>query len=532
MIKHSLAVVLGLLFVGLFSAHAQQTELLLIESQTGAVDFLSPLGCIGQRCERVAAQIYPSLLNIDPQTEWVAPADVRGGVVASWEQTPDGITYTLADQYWSNGNPISAYDVLYSYIVLRRGYWRQFPPPHLRAVALEDERTIHFEFDTPSCRAITAANMPVVPAPANFADTLAQAGISRIEAPATNQVLPWFPHDAGSRYLAPEVTGGGFYVSERRFADAIQLRAVDGALDWRFTPLRSGMSAEDVYLRGETNLIVNPRYNRRADLRADETSIIHSFEGNRAFFIALNPIRLEDERAEPHPLLTDRAVRDALQRALDVPAIIDAALEGDGVPLGSALSPAALGYDAALVAAPYDVIGARQILHDSGWRDTDRNGIRECVRCTTAEIGTPLYMTLATLDNSDALSVETETTLNIIQRQFSEIGVSVQLTFVTPENLLRGEFDMLLITHSTSTEAVRVLQALATLGEDQAVLRSLSAADTAPNCDPATRSAAYQDAMRTLYNEQTHLWLFSPNRMLVTRVAVPPSNRTWEFFVP
>lgn len=80
-----------------------------------------------------------------------------------------------------------------------------------------------------------------------------------------------------------------------------------------------------------------------------------------------------------HPLFQQKRVRQALTMAIDREGIIRQILSGQGVVTTGPFHIASPSYDKTIQAYPYDPIHAAQILEELGWKDTDRDGIRENV---------------------------------------------------------------------------------------------------------------------------------------------------------
>ena len=74
----------------------------------------------------------------------------------------------------------------------------------------------------------------------------------------------------------------------------------------------------------------------------------------------------------------DLAVRQALLLAIDRRAIIDAVFTGYSPPAFGPLTRATWGYDPSVESLySYDAARAAELLKETGWRDTDGDGIRD-----------------------------------------------------------------------------------------------------------------------------------------------------------
>jgi peptide/nickel transport system substrate-binding protein len=164
---------------------------------------------------------------------------------------------------------------------------------------------------------------------------------------------------------------------------------------------------------------------------------IYRFPSRRVTFLAFN---LED------PILSDRRVRRALQRALDPEAIVDAVWRGYARAVASPMHPLLWACDTTLVPPTQDLEAARTMLEEAGWRDLDGDGVRE-------RGGRRLVLEILTnAGNPQRLDVAT-----LAQAFFAEIGVEARVrplewgTFV--DRLLEGRFQACVMGWKVGTRA-------------------------------------------------------------------------------
>ena len=77
-------------------------------------DSLDPAIIVSQPDMRIVRGMFEGLLRLDPKTARPIP-----GLAKSWDISPDGKTYTFhlrTNLVWSTGEPITADDVVYSWI--------------------------------------------------------------------------------------------------------------------------------------------------------------------------------------------------------------------------------------------------------------------------------------------------------------------------------------------------------------------------------------------------------------------------------
>ncbi len=157
--------------------------------------------------------------------------------------------------------------------------------------------------------------------------------------------------------------------------------------------------------------------------------------------------------------LNEAGVRSALALAIDREALVSKALMSQGEALHLPIPPGIINYDGDFTPPPPQIKSAQQNLSESGWKDTNEDGIRE-------KNGKKLYIKLTTTDWPEYIA-----TAELIKEQWSEIGVEVELehlgagiiqqTAVQPRNyeaLLFGEIlpadpDPYPFWHSTQTRS-------------------------------------------------------------------------------
>lgn len=121
-----------------------------------------------------------------------------------------------------------------------------------------------------------------------------------------------------------------------------------------------------------------------------------------------------------HSAIADPAVREAIDYAIDKQYVVDVHLLGHGIicPSNWACGPNYIGeISPDLVATPFDLVRAGQILDDAGYLDTDGDGIRE-----TTE-GEPLVFRMLTHSETPAQLAIAET----LDGWLGEIGMDLEL---------------------------------------------------------------------------------------------------------
>jgi peptide/nickel transport system substrate-binding protein len=130
-----------------------------------------------------------------------------------------------------------------------------------------------------------------------------------------------------------------------------------------------------------------------------------------------------DSIATPHPAFSDVRVRRAIRMAVDVDTIAKEIFQGYSQPVWTEFYRPP--YECAIPRPAYDPDGAKALLEEAGWKDTNGDGIRECRGCTTATEGDPLKIEFYTYSE---YGEPLELTQQYISENMKNIGIDAQLT--------------------------------------------------------------------------------------------------------
>jgi peptide/nickel transport system substrate-binding protein len=313
------------------------------------------------------------------------------------------------------------------------------------------------------------------------------------------------------------------------------------------------------FLAGETNVIDGPAISRRADIRAAAdagTAQVYPFPGNAWDYLALNladpsnPQNGLDADGNPidqgnHPIFGDVRVRQAIAKGIDVEAIIEAAVLGEGSRMTSFVIPASWAYASDLAPIAFNPEEAAAMLEEAGWVDADGNGVREASGAMYAEDGTPLQFTLYTNEGNgrrEAVGV-------VIQDQLSQIGIQVDFQTIDFNTLLdimdSQTFDSFILGWRNGwpddPDATQLFTAASDVVGSGSNMTSWNNADFAalnqqakslPGCDPAERAALYQEMQAIFQQDLPYVPLFVIDGMYAAGANVEgfgpyPSNLFW-----
>lgn len=193
---------------------------------------------------------------------------------------------------------------------------------------------------------------------------------------------------------------------------------------------------------------IDDQTTRSMALQTDEVQIAYNlktenladFEDSGEYNIQqLESLRSTYAFMNQNGVLGDKALRQAVIRGLDKETYCDTLLEG-GATAGKAPVPPTLdfGFDELKDENAYDPDGAKALLEEAGYKDTDGDG------CVETPSGEKLELNFVIYTSREELNVYAQAA----QASLKDIGINVKLNTVSYETLLdmrdSGEFDMLI----------------------------------------------------------------------------------------
>jgi len=314
---------------------------------------------------KIAAMIYDvfhdGLTEMDENFEYVPR------IAESWTVAADGlsITYRLRPWNWSDGAPLTARDVVFTFGLYkdpvvaspRRGFYEDV----LAAVAL-DEATVRYDLARPLPNVLERTWHHILPAHLlEGEDPAAIRSWSINHQPLSSGefVLEEWSHNRSLSVIRNERYPG---------TGALLDRVVFRVLPEEGTRLVALETGEVDLVEG-----IPPDAARR--LGADGEVVISTTGSRRYYYLQWNCLR---------PAFRDVHTRRALSLAVDRRRMIETLLPGFASPAIGPLTPVVWNYHPDLLPDPFDPDRARKILTEAGWADTDGDGIldRDGVPCT------------------------------------------------------------------------------------------------------------------------------------------------------
>ncbi len=367
----------------------------------------------------VLGQLYPTLAVEQPDYR-EHPPSFEPALAERWEVSSDELTLTFTlrpDARWSDGVPVTADDVVFSWEVQRApevAWTESWVKEHIVDVRAVDDHTVGFRFDRVYPYQLMDANEgPIVPAHL-------WRGIPFSDWEATD----WQAHAASA---------GPFVLARHRPHEEITLERNPtywregfpraDAVVWRVVPSQSSLVTQ--LLAGRLHFV--------PAVAADDTSRV---ERDPAVRLVVYPDRAYSYVGwnTRRQLFSSAEVRRALTLGIDRRAILEAVAGGDGtIAVGPVLS-GMWAFDDDLEPLPYDPTEATRLLAGQGWSDGDGDGILD-------RDGEPFSFEIVT-------NVETQTREDIcllISTQLKRIGIRATPRLLEAGSLVaalqEGDFD-------------------------------------------------------------------------------------------
>ncbi|MCA0452979.1 MAG: ABC transporter substrate-binding protein [Chloroflexi bacterium] len=539
-------------------APAPGTGGIIIEGNAGGDPAtLNPVLASDTSSARMIGFLFPNLLSIDPATA-LFRQDSPDALVTSWDITEEGKVYTFHmrdDWTWTDGEPITADDVLYHWDAIKSGVvdtQEVFYLDVIDSVEKVDDYTFKVTFKNIDCTALNTAGglvpMPAHALPTDFAEL-----------------------NTADYNLNPAVTSGVFSFGEFRAGEQVSLVAnqeYGGATDGQVIPegfiykvVPDQVVALEQFLAGETNVIDTPDVGRRDDILQAQTDgkvTAYQYPGNSWDYLMLNyadpnnPVSAKDEAGNAldqghHPLFADPKVRQAVSLGIDVDAIVKGAVFGYGTRMASTMNPASWAYDTELPFIIQDIEQAQALLDEAGFVDDDNDPStpRVAQGAMYAEDGTPLKFTLYTNEgNSRRGTVGT-----LVQDQLKQIGFEVDFQAIDFNTLLdimdNQTFDAVILgwrngypddpdqTQIFSTNSDVVPGGSNNMSySNPKVDELMEQARVLPGCDPEARAEIYHEIQALMQADLPYIPLYSIEGMYAGSSSIEnfgpyPSQLYW-----
>ena len=416
-----------------------------VEGSSADATILNPILASDSASFDVLGWFFPSLLGQDPFSGAIVPTEMA----ESWDVSEDGLVWTFHLQdgvMWTDGEQVTADDFKFTYDAIASDLVetpRKANLDNIESIEVLDPLTIQVTYAEVKCDALNNLGLGWLPShlyAEDFSDVM--------DSPLNEE---------------PTVSAGPFVFNEWTRDDNSTVLRNDTY--WKGAPNMDGWIYKIVpdpgarlaqLQTGELDLVgVQPEQLTTVEL--DSNLNLYKYKDDGYSYIGLNQANPQNPQAgqdedgnlveqDPHPILSDLAVRQAIAHALDYDSIISTVYLGQGYQVASNVLPAVgWAHDPSLQPYAFDTELASQILDEAGWTDSDDDGVRECNGCATAEAGAALTLRLQT----NAGNTTREDLGALVQDQLNSIGFDIKfeaIEFGTLVGELLGQtFDMVII---------------------------------------------------------------------------------------
>ena len=527
----------------------------LVTALSADVAQFNPILVSDDQSRFVSSFLYGGMVRTDPYT-----GEMICHLCASWTLVGNTYNFVLRDDItWSDGEPVTADDFIYTYAALLWGVANESldtanleTVESIESITKTGEHAVAVTMSSDDCAALYDLDLGWLPQHLygpnweiddNRAVTLA--------GPFGNADDPDFAGiESSEMNRAPAVSNGPVLFKEWAPGDHVTL--VRNASFFKASPYLDGLvvrimpdEAERVQsLRaGEITLLddFSPRFLTQVEMM--EQLDVHKVLGDSYFYLGLQlgdpaapqarwlenedtgEMVLNESHGE-HPILSDKRVRQAIAYGVDRTAIINRVAIGQGVPLEANILPSLQwAYDDDLGPRDYDPEKAAALLDEADWILNPDSGIRE-------NGGRRLELDLITNLSSDKRVQIGE----LVQKQLDDLGF--EITFEPLEwgafvgLLLEQQFDMVVI--SWSNLANNPDDALFFNSQNDVPGRGFNFvsyynpamdelwrnAAALPGCSTADRGALYRRVQANLFDELPYSWIYTPLKLIGANVQL------------
>ncbi len=368
---------------------------IIIESSTaGDPATFNPLIGGDTASSAVYGLLYPSIIGVSPYTGLEEP-NLDGAMAASWQYDETGTVLTIhlrQDIAWNDGRPITSADYMWAVEATRSGQidspragifqtMADGTPAGGKIVSIEapDDYTVVVTFAEADCISFSDVN-DITPVPAHvFSQLYGDDYAALMDDPRRIPTVSFGPFKDVEFASGERIS----LIADQDYPDAI-LGYVSPAETVTLQVADENVATER-FIAGEFSIIGVPSI-RQEDFRSDPELLEfprYEFTGNGFTFFGMNLANPDnpqpgfDEEGnlipqEPHPVLGDRLVRQAISHAVDMDALIEGIREGNGFKVATHTIPTSWVYNPDLQ-YEYKPELAMEKLTQAGWIDDDDN---------------------------------------------------------------------------------------------------------------------------------------------------------------
>jgi peptide/nickel transport system substrate-binding protein len=468
----------------------------------GRPDTLNPLSVESEAGRALVPLLFDSLLAHDPNSGQVIPH-----LAETWMVADDGesITFTLrTNALWHDGQPVGANDVVFTIEAAREPALDSLYGPQLSHVVkanAPDDTTLVVQLDEPDCPSLEVlGELPILPQHLLANSDLSIASLDDVPVGSGPfMFVDWTPEGEVHLSRNEDYWGGAPYL------DA-----------WSYRPFTDAEDLQRAWAADQIDVALMP-----PGRLPGVTDSSPSLKANQSVYHYLSPEFLFVAFNNDHPVLSDSRVRLALSMAVDRQQLLDQALDGKGELIAGTLPSSHWAADPALRPPPYDPDGARQLLAEAGWSDSDGDGWLD-------REGERLRLPIRT-NGGDRVR---EDVAILVSGYYRAIGIDASTELVSwaalVDDLFTHDFEAIVFGWPLLADPDQSRWWLSTENDvgigynfvsfaDDMVDRLLQEALTVPGCDAGRRAERYQQIQHLLAQERPYDFLLIPYATALTR---------------
>jgi dipeptide transport system substrate-binding protein len=350
--------------MGLLAAGAVQAKTLVYCSEGSPEGFDPAPWTAGTTFDAASRAIYSRLIEYAPGS-----TETKPGLAESWETSEDGteITFHLrpgvkfqTTDFFTPTREMNADDVVFSFQRQfdKTGPWYEYAPgiaweyfnstigTSLKEIVKVDDMTVKFVLNKPD--ATVLATFPM-----DFASIVSKEYADQLEAAGTKEQFNVKPVGTGAFAFVDYQQDA--VIRYQAFADYWEGKQPIDDLIFAIT-VDPGVRQQKL-LAGECDIIAYPNPTDIEGMKANPDLTVLQQEGFNVGYLAYN--------TQMAPF-DNPAVRKALNKAINKPAIIDAVFQGSGAVAKNPLPPTSWAYNDQTVDDPYDPEAAKAELAEAG----------------------------------------------------------------------------------------------------------------------------------------------------------------------
>lgn len=469
---------------------------------TTSIDTLNPLSSYMQ----VGFEVF--LLLYDPLVRYDENFDPVGSLAESWTTSEDGLTWTFSLRdgvVWHDGEPFTSEDVKFTYDLMMEqglGYMYSTYLSGITGIECPDEKTVVITTEQPK------ANMLMNTTPILPKHIWSEIAPEELETYANNNPVGTGPFrfDSSSEGVIKLVKNEAYFG---------KVPSIDECVFVSYS--NSDTMAQAVSL-GEIDAAFNISAAQKKQLEKDKNVTLISGEIPGFTQIGINV--WSDPKSGGNPLLKDKAVRQAIEYAIDKKKLIQMAYGGEGTPGTTLLNPGQFYHyepDASELRT-YNINKGNALLDQAGYQDTDGDGIREDAN------GNKLEFSLITIaDNSEEVKAG-----QLITSDCQKIGIGIKNETMDDgalqDKILAGSFDLFIWGWGGDIDPSVILELLTTamIGSNNEPHFSDARYDALYKeqqtlMDESERQAAVFELQKIAYDEAPYVILLYDNNLQAIR---------------